>query len=327
MRFLVYGAGAIGLVVGGLLIATGEDVTFAARGATLEGLQRRGFMLRIGARETRFSRVRTLPPPARSEGRPADPDALFDVILVCVKNQHLADVIGPVCRLCDERTLVVPLLNGVDAPRVFAERVRAERVVAAATRIGACVDRPGHVTKLGDYPPEIVLGSLVRGAASDLEPLRSAFELAGIRCDVTDDVVSALWQKMLLSTSFSGLATVLDAGPRELVTCAETCALLRELMEETVRVAVRCGARSADGWVEEAMGRVARMDPHHRTSLQQDLARGRPLEIDALTGAVVREAGRVDVAAPMHRFLHSSLVMLAARRAAASPRESSCSTC
>jgi 2-dehydropantoate 2-reductase len=301
MRIVIFGTGGAGGYFGAQLARAGQDVVFVARGEHLDAI--RAFGLRIDTPDGEMV-VR----PALATDAPAQiGDA--DVVLVGVKAWQVtaaAEALRPVMR---PATLVVPLQNGVDAPAQLAAVLGAEHVLGGLCGTFSWVTAPGRIRSVGTAN-FIRCGELDNRPSRRVERLRQAFERAGVRVDVPADIHAALWNKFLLVTSFGGMGAMTRAPLGPIRATPETRSLLERCMREVAAVARARGIGLADSVVADMLALVDSLADNATTSLQRDLADGKPSELEAWNGAVVRLAREAGVATPLHEFIYHSLLPL-----------------
>jgi 2-dehydropantoate 2-reductase len=223
MRVNVFAAGAVGAYFGGRLAEAGEEVAFVARGDHLRAIQQHGL------RVTSIAGDFTIHPARASD----DPSTLgpADAILVAVKTWQVREAAEAMRPLLGPDTLVVPLMNGVDAPGELAEVLGPDRVLGGLCRIVAWIEGPGHIRHAG-VDPWIGLGELAGGPSERAERLRAAFAQArGVTAEVLPDVRAALWQKLMFIAAMSGVGAMTRAPIGVVRSRPET----RRLLERAVR--------------------------------------------------------------------------------------------
>jgi 2-dehydropantoate 2-reductase len=154
----------------------------------------------------------------------------------------------------------------------------------------------------------IKLGELDNRRSERIERLRQAFGKTSVKADIPADIHKALWEKFLLVTAFGGVGAVSRAPIRFIRTIPETRALLQQCMEELAAVARARGIRLDDNVVTDSMSYVDTLPANSTTSLQRDIAEGKPSELDYWNGAVVRQGRAVEVSTPVHQFIYHSLL-------------------
>lgn len=311
MRIIVFGAGAVGGYFGGRLAASGEEVSWLARGATLAALRERG--LEVLSLKGDFA----LPPqPASNRAGELGP---ADVVLLAVKAWQVAEAALTIGPWLHADSLVVPLQNGVEAPDQLAATLGAEPVVGGVCKIVCEVVAPGRLRHFG-AEPVVELGPL-EGPSADpatearrtrqlarAERLRAAFERAGVSALVHPDIRIAQWEKFLFIASVSGVGAVAGQPVGALRTDPETRRELEAAMAEVRAVALARGVPLDAGVIAKAMGFVDRLPADSTASMQRDLAAGRPSELEAQNGAVVRLGREAGVPTPVHERLYRTLL-------------------
>jgi 2-dehydropantoate 2-reductase len=311
MRIAVVGAGAVGGYFGARLQAAGHEVAFVARGAQLAALRAGG--LRI----TGVSGDLVLPTVEASD----DPRSLgtVEAVLVAVKTWQLAGVAPALAPLIGPATVVVPLLNGVEAPTVLAAALGAGPVAAGLCGIVAYLVAPGHVHHEA-FDPYVRFGELDNRPSARLAHLRDALASAGVRAEIPTDIHAALWMKLLFISPVSAVGALTRSAVGEWRQLPETRALAERAMQEVTAVAAARGVALAGDAVARTLGVLDAMAPGATSSLQRDFQSGRRTELDAQVGAVIRLGAEAGVATPAHRLLYDALLPQELRaRAAAQP--------
>jgi 2-dehydropantoate 2-reductase len=292
MKVAVVGAGAVGCYYGGMLARAGHDVTLIGRPRHVEAIERQGLRLET---QTFDERIRVS---ASSEGSAVRSAQL---VLLCVKStdtESAAAIIKP--HLAPD-ALVLSLQNGVEN----ADRLRAilpQDVLAAVVYIGTEMAGPGHVRHHGR-------GELIieRSRASD--ELAQALIAAGVPTDISDNVRGALWAKLILNCAYNALSAITQLPYGRLVKGAGITAVMRDVVDECLAVA-KADDVTIPGDVDAAIRKIAETVPGQYSSTAQDLARGKPSEIDHLNGVIVRRGEALGVATPVNGLLHAIVKLL-----------------
>jgi 2-dehydropantoate 2-reductase len=303
MKIAVIGAGAVGGYFGGRLATSGNDVTFLVRGKTLEAL--RGEALRVKSINGDFE-VRVA---ATNEPGEIDPE----IVLVAVKAWQVPEAAEAIQKMAARDSVVVPLQNGMEAPTKLAAVVGTGRVAGGLCRIVAEAIGPGEIDHYW-AEPSIEFGELDPLRNPDrLEKLREAFTAANVRCQIPPDIGVAMWEKFLFITPWGSLGAVtrLPVGP--IRSSPELRARLVAALEEVARIA---RAKSKDLGDENIARTLAILDdlPADTTSsMQRDVMAGRPSELEAQTGCVVRFGRQSGVPTPVHDSIYAELLPLERR--------------
>jgi len=298
----VVGAGAVGSYFGGMLARAGHPVTLIGRASHVDAIERGGLRLQSVSWDETIPVRATIDLAAVREA---------NVVLICVKTVDTARVAQLIAPHLANGTLVVSLQNGVENAAVMRAAGGFE-AVPAVVYVAVEVVAPGHVRHTGR-------GDLLLGAAPDAlaRPAAEAFAAtctaAGIPCRVVDDLAPDQWIKLVMNCAFNAVsalggvqygAIAGDDAARETVTRA---------VEEAQAVARALGVRLPEADLAPAAWKLAAAMPQATSSTAQDLARGRPTEIDALNGYVARRGKELGVPTPVNQAL-CALVHLRERR-------------
>jgi len=314
VRIAIFGVGGAGGVFGAQLAAAGEDVVFIARGATLAALSERGLVVERPAGEIRIQR------PVATD----DPSTVAPVELVILagKTWQVAEVARATRPLLAEETAVLPLQNGVEAAEEVARETGERHALVGLCGTISYAVEPGRIRNLGG--PNFIRFSerggepgaravSLPGALSRAERIRATLAGAGIEAEIPADIDRAVWEKFLFVVSSGGVGAVTRSPIGEVRAEPRTRELLERAMSEIWQVGRARGVALPDDAVARAMSFADRLPPDATTSLQRDLMEGRPSELEAWNGAVVRLGSAAGVATPVHDFIYRSL-LLAERR-------------
>lgn len=285
MRFAVMGAGAVGCYYGARLALSGHEVVLIGRSALVEAVRANGLRLEIGG-ETRTAVVEA--------GEDAAAVAGADAVLFCVKSGDTEAAANALLPHLDSRARVLSLQNGVsNAERL--ERVLKREIIAAAVYVASRMVGPATVRHEGR-------GELAISGPAAAE-IAEVFERARIETVVSDDVMIALWEKLVLNCVFNPLSAV-SRLPYARIAAEEGLPGLMEAVAREALAVARAEGHAVSDDVLDAVRRLPEMMPGQVSSTAQDLLRGRPTEIDHLNGEIVRRADRHGIAVPHNRTLY-----------------------
>jgi len=293
----IIGAGAVGGYFGGRLAVGGNDVAFLVRGKTLEAL--RSGPLRVESIKGDFEVA------ACATDQPEEIEGA-DFVLVAVKAWQVPEAAAAIEKMPSRQSLIVPLQNGMEAPERLAAVLGWDRVAGGLCRIVSEIISPGHI-RHSWAEPSVAIGELRPLRHRErLAQLRDAFRAVGVRCDIEQDIKRAMWEKFLFIIWGSlGAVTRLPIGP--ICRTPELRARLVAALEELAAVA------RADGCNVDVGKVLAILDglPENTTaSMQRDLMAGRPSELDAQIGAVIRLGRKAGVPTPVHEAIYRELLPL-----------------
>jgi 2-dehydropantoate 2-reductase len=323
VRFVIAGAGAIGGYIGARLAKAGADVVLFARGPHLRAMQERG--LRVVSAEGDF------------EVRPEVTGDLStigtaDVVFLGVKAHGLTALAPGLRQLYGPTTVVVSTQNGipwwyfhghggeldglrlerVDPGGVVAASIEPERVVGSLAYFSTDVAEPGVIHHTEGN--RLSLGEPTGTRSERTKAIAEALIAAGLRCPVTTRFRHEIWVKLMGNVAFNPISALTGGTLEQLVRHADTAALVREIMAETEAVAGKLGIEVPIS-IEQRMAGAEKVGAH-KTSMLQDYEAGRPMELEAVVGAVVELGDRLGVPMPATRAMYACARFLDDTRAA-----------
>ncbi len=302
--YLVYGAGAIGSVLGGFLHNINRHVTLAGRGAHFRAMQQEG--LRItgiwGEHLVPPAEIRTLADPRNETER-------FSTILLSVKSKHTEKAAQEAAPLLAEDGIMVSIQNGLGNWETIARFVGEERTVGARVIFGAEIPRPG-LAKVTVNADDVLLGEPFCPVNRKLlQTLNDDLQLSGIpaRLVSKEEIWSALWGKVLYNCSLNPLGAILEVPYGRLGESEDTREIIREVIEEIYSVG-RALKVTMPFPVDEDYYRYlleVQLPPtrDHRASMLQDILAKRRTEIEALNGAISRLGRENGISTPYNDLL------------------------
>ncbi len=298
MKIAIYGAGALGGYFGARLVQAGYDVAFIARGAHLDAMRRDGLRVESALGDVHLADVTATDDPARI--------GAVDLVLFLVKLQDTTAAARALAPLLGPDTAIASFQNGIDGWRMIGEVVGDDRVFGGSAYIFADVRAPGVVRHSGTLA-RLVFGELDGPPSDRVRALDTALTDAGVDHEVVDNVRVRTWEKFVLLSAVSGV-TSLTRLPLGGILADDACAsLFRDALEETTRVGLReCPALAAD--IGERQFAFARSLPAGmRSSMFDDLERGKPLELEYLSGSVSRLGRSHGLETPVHDVIFRAL--------------------
>jgi 2-dehydropantoate 2-reductase len=307
MKILIMGAGAVGLFYGARLQRAGEDVYYCARGENLRVLREHG--LQVKSFQGDFSLQ------VKATGNPRE-FAPYELILFCVKSYDTIATARLLDGCLSQGGAVMTIQNGVENEAALCTVLPRESVMGGNARVGAELTAPGKL--LHTASGIIEFGELDGRDTPRAQRMAEAFKRAGVFGQFTHDLKSVRWKKLMGNNGTNPVSALARCTLGEMFADPESDALVHRLINETAMVGRAEGANISDEDVE-ALYNVARGFSNAsaiKTSTLQDLERGKPLEYDAITGAVVRAARRHGLSVPATETVHALLKLLDAHRGA-----------
>ncbi|MCS6963743.1 MAG: 2-dehydropantoate 2-reductase [Thermoflexus sp.] len=298
MRVTVFGSGGVGGYFGALLARAGHEVTFIARGPHLEAMRARGLQVHSVHGDFHLYPVRATDRP--EEAPPAD------LVLYAVKTYHIPETVGMLPRLLGPEGVVLTTQNGVEAPDQVAAEVGVERTLAGAVWVVSRIEAPGVIRQESAFR-RVVLGELDGQLTPRAQAIARAFAEAGAEAEATAEIRKVLWTKFLFIAAIGGVGSVVRLPIGAWRAVPETRALLEQAMREIEAAARAEGVALDPEAVPQTMAFIDNLAPTATASMQRDVEAGRPLELEAMSGAVVRIGRRHGLPTPAHAFLYAVL--------------------
>jgi 2-dehydropantoate 2-reductase len=293
MRVAVVGAGGVGSLFGGRLAAAGHEVWLVhRRPEVVEALRRDGLCLEGPESSERIAVHATTD--TREVGQ-------VDLVLILTKSTDTAAAAQSARSLVDARTLVVTLQNGLGNLEQIAAVVGAERTLLGMTYVGAALLGPGRARLTA--PGMTFVGEPGGQRTERVDRLARTFSTAGLPTEATDRLWEMVWGKLVINAALNATCALTGASGESALRSPAAYELLGLVAEETAAVAGALGIALPYADAAARVRQHCRDVGPSKPSMLQDMERGRPTEIDAINGAVVREGQRVGVPTPFNQAL------------------------
>jgi 2-dehydropantoate 2-reductase len=230
-----------------------------------------------------------------------------DAILVCVKAWQVAEAATAMLPMLDSHTAVAYLGNGVDAPAQLAATLGSGHVLGGLCRISARLVAPGHIRHTA-IQPYVALGELDNRPSRRVHTLCELFTRAGVQAAQPEDITAALWEKFAFICATSSVGAVTRAPFGILRSLPECRQMLEQAIQEVIAVGRSRSVRLPDDLLPRVLSLVDGAPSGTMASMQRDILEGRPSELGAQTGAVVRMGLESGTPTPLHAFLFGSLL-------------------
>lgn len=301
MKIAIFGSGGVGGYFGAKLAAAGEDVTFLARGAHLKAMQDGG--LHVESPQGSFHL-----PKVQATDRPQAVGPV-DVVLFTVKMYDVDASAATLQPLIGPDTVVITLQNGVEAMDMVASHVGAEHVAGGAAYIVVVVDQPGHLRHT--TAQNLVFGERDGRRSDRLVAFEEAGKRAGFGAKASTQVEADLWIKFVRLSTWSGMTSVTRSPMGVVREDPALFAMMMTAIDEAIAVGTARGISFPPDIVDTTLGMIKAFPAAAKSSMLEDLERGRRLELPWLSGAVVRLGKDVGVPAPTHQFITTVLAPFA----------------
>jgi 2-dehydropantoate 2-reductase len=297
MRIAIVGSGGVGGYFGAWLAASGEDVAFIARGAHLQAMRTHGLRVDSPKGDLHLPRV-------NATDNPADIGPV-DVVFFTVKLYDTEAALRLLPPLIGPETVVVPFQNGVDSVQVLSSAVGPRHVAGGSAYIFAVIREPGVILHTG--MDRLVFGELDGSRSPRLERLHAACVAARFQATLSEHILVDVWTKFVRLSVLSGMTAVTRCPVGVIREDPELLAMFEAAGLETAAVARASGVSVPPTVVSELAKMAHSLAPSSKSSMLEDLERGKPLELPWLSGAVTRIGRERGVETPIHRFITAVL--------------------
>jgi len=297
VRIAVMGAGGLGGCLGGLLARSGNDVILIARGAHLDAIRRNG--LRIKRRAEEFMvEVDATDEPSQV--------GTVDLVLFTVKTYHNPQAIPAIKPMVGPSTNVLTFQNGVESHDQLGAVLGSEHCLPGAFWASATIEAPGIIAEAVEA--RISFGEADGTESPRVQEIQRIFQDVGVVVEVSSDTLQVLWTKFVLLASAAGITSASRTRIKALIQYPEGRKLLLAAVSEAEAVGRARGVNLPQVIAEQRVSYIESLPDDFQTSMHVDLENGRPLELEALNGAVVRIGREVGVLTPIHSFFYAVLL-------------------
>ena len=299
MRIAIVGAGGVGGYFGARLAAAGADVHFLARGAHLDALRATGLRIESPKGNLHLPRVN-----AAADSSVIGP---ADVVFFTVKLYDTESALPALQPLLGADTVVVPFQNGVESIGVLTRAIGPRHTAGGTAYVAAVISEPGLIRHTS--MDSLFFGEIDGRPSPRLERLLDACRAAGFSATLSRDINVDIWTKFVRLSAFSGMTTVTRCPIGPIASDPLLFAMLYEALKEAYAVARGQGIDVPESVVDYGVVRKGyeAMASDAKSSMLQDLERGRRLELPWLSGAVVRLGEELGILTPTHRFITTVL--------------------
>ncbi|WP_456377172.1 ketopantoate reductase family protein [Lutibacter sp.] len=300
MNIVIYGTGGVGGYFGARLAQAGNKVTFIARGKHLETIQQKGLQLKS-------SKGNYLVYPASATSTIAEIKNI-DLILICVKTWQLSEVAQQIKPILNKNTKVISLLNGVENEAILCKILPKKSVLGGLCKIVSKVEDYGVINHIS-YEPTIVFGELNNKKTERAQKIERAFINAEIKTKLTTNIQQEIWTKFLFITTISGIGALTRASIGEMISSEEIKKIMYKTAEEIVAIAKVKKINLPVNLIKKQFELIENQPYNTTSSLQRDIMAGKPSELEAQNGTIVKLGVELGVPTPVNSVIYNCLLL------------------
>jgi len=299
MNIVIYGTGGVGGYFGARLEQAGNKVTFIARGKHLKAIKQNGLQLKS-------IKGNYLVHPANAVDSISKVKDI-NLILIGVKTWQLQEVAKEIKPHLGKNTMVIPLLNGVENQNILCSVIDKKHVLGGLCKIVSMVEDYGVINHIS-YEPTIVFGELDNKKTKRALKLEELFLKAGFKTNLSDDIQTEIWTKFLFITTVSGMGALTRSTIGEMLENVEIKLLMYKTAEEVLAIAKALHINLPENSIEKQF-KIIESQPYITTaSLQRDIMEGKPSELEAQNGTIVKLGEKLGVPTPINSFIYNCLL-------------------
>ena len=307
MKIAIIGSGGVGGYFGARLAASGQDVTFVARGAHLEAMQKKGLKVLSALGDLRLAEVK-----ATGDTTIIGP---VDVVMIAVKLWATEEAAAAAKPIIGPNTVAVSFQNGVVAVDTLLPILGQEHVMGGVANIAALIEEPGVIRHNGTMA-NLFFGELDGKPSPRSQALQVACKIANIQSELVTDITKTIWEKFVRLVTLSALTSLTRMPIGPIRADADTRALMQQVMEEAVAIGKAKVVKFDEGMVAEQMSKVDNYPATMVASMCGDLRRGNRLELPWLSGMIAKFGQELGMPTPANQFVYAALKLYANGRPA-----------
>jgi len=292
MKIAILGAGAIGSLFGALLWESGEDVVLIGRKRHVDAIRSRG--LKVSG----ISGERIVKPKAVTTTQEV---GKVDLIIISVKSYDTKQAAKEALNMIHHNTVVLTIQNGLGNIEKLCEIIGEKHVVGGVTMQGSTLVKPGEIYHAGKGPT--IIGELNGEITNRIKRIAETFNKAKIETQITQNIWGVLWDKLIINVGINALTAILRVRNGELIKIPEIRDIMIEAVKEAVNVAKALNIKlEIEDHVRKVI-EVAEATANNKSSMLQDIEKGKRTEIDYINGAIVKLGKKLKIKTPVNKTL------------------------
>jgi 2-dehydropantoate 2-reductase len=298
MNIAIMGAGGLGSYLGGRMVQAGHDVSFIARGDHFQALLDNGLEVKSDYGNFKLKQVKAVSNPSET--------GKVELVFFCVKSYDAlsaAKLIKPIVR---KESLVIPVLNGIDHIDILGNELGHDPILGGVAMIVAHLRKPGVIAQIGELH-FIEFGEIGGGNSERCDEIQETLAETGIVFRAVPNIMERMWWKLCIVSGFAGVYSVVRANNATISESPEAIDLLRQSILETISVAQANGIDLSKDIAHEILAGRENASPDYKPSMLVDLEKGKPIELEAIIGVIIRLGNRLGVPTPVNNYIYACL--------------------
>lgn len=304
MKIVVFGAGALGSFIGGVL-SQKYDVTLIGRAAAVNAISKNGLKI--------FGKTELKAHPKIVSSVDALKTEAVDLIIVTVKSYDTRNIVEDLKKIIKVETRILSLQNGLDNEETLQKQLPKTKIVGGTTCHGITLVSPSEIFHAGTG--ETIIGELTGKISPDIQQLNEIFNSVGIDTKVSDNIIGELWSKAAINASINPITAITGLKNGFLLKSPALTKILENTCQEVIDVAKASALKLPSQNVIERAKEVARKTAANKSSMLQDIENGKKTEIDSINGAIIKIGEKHGVNTPVNSVLFSIIKALEEKKA------------
>jgi len=299
MNIVIYGTGGVGGYFGARLAQTGNNVTFIARGEHLDTIQKNGLKLKSIKGDYLVKPANATDDVSKVKN--------IDLILVCTKTWQLKEVAQAIKPVLTNNTIVISLLNGCENAEVLGSVIDKKHLLGGLCKVVSFIEEYGVINHVA-YEPTIVFGELDNEKTNRASELQHVFSKSKIKNKLASDIQNEIWTKYLYITTVSALGALTRATHGEMLASPFIKKMMWKTAEEIFQIAKAKGVNLPITIIEKQFEIIESLPYDTTASLQRDIMDGKPSELEAQNGTIVRLGKELGIPTPTNALIYYMLL-------------------
>jgi 2-dehydropantoate 2-reductase len=298
MKIAIMGAGGLGSYLGGRMVQSGHNVFFIARGDHLQALIDNGLEVKSDYGNFKLEEVEAVTNPEEI--------GKVDLVFFCVKSYDAFSAAKLIKPILSNESLIIPVLNGIDHIDILGNELGQDQVLGGVAMIVAHLLKPGVIEQIGQLH-FVEYGEIGGGTSERCDEIQKILVETGIEFRAVPNILERMWWKLCIVSGFAGVYSVIRANNAVISEAPEAIELIRQSILEAISVAQAEGIELSTEIADEILAGRENASPEYKPSMLVDLEKGKPIELEAIIGVIIRLGEKLGVPTPVNSFIYACL--------------------